>query len=88
MHSNPHKHINYTVLYDYSDVFLSSLPAVLMVFFERTVYVVQEGVSIANMTVLASEPHVLPFTVTVVATDGSAKGTSPMYDNVQFSGIC
>ena len=65
-------------------MFLASLPAVLMVFFERPVYMVREDDLVAMVTVLASEPHALPFTITVVATDGSAIGTTHKPSSVVF----
>ena len=65
-------------------MFLPPLPPVLTCFFERPVYVVQEDALVANVTVLCSEPHALPFTITVVATDGSAIGTTHKPSSVVF----
>ena len=60
------------------------LIAVLMVFFERPVYVVREDDRVAVVTVRASEPHALPFIVTAVATDGSAIGSNYSSSSVVF----
>ena len=64
--------------------FPTPLSAVLVVFFERSVYMVREDDLVAMVTVLASEPHALPFTITVVATDGSAIGSNCMFNSVVF----
>ena len=72
--TTPLLHLSVNILYCVS----IPLPAVLMVFFERSVFVFREGVTVIVVTVLASEPHAFPFTITVVATDGTAIGTNDM----------